>query len=239
MKLSVVIPAYNESKRIGATIRSIMSYISKRGKDFEFVFVDDGSTDGTKEEIISALNGFKSYRILSHDKNRGKGAAIKTGMLAASGDWILFTDSDMSTPIEELEKFFPLFDGRFGAVIGSRKMKGANVEVRQGFLRENMGKVFTFLSNLILGTSYSDFTCGFKCFEKEISKKIFSAQKIENWSYDSEILYLVVKYKIPVAEVPVRWKNDPNTKVRLIRDILGSFKGLLEIRLNDIRGIYD
>ncbi len=238
MKLSVVIPAYNEEKRIGPAIGAVISYMRSRNLDFEFIFVDDGSTDKTVETIKNSLGGFSGFKILSHERNRGKGAAIKTGMLAADGDWVLFTDSDLSTPIEELDKFLRLAKEGYEVIAGSRKMPGAAVEKKQSFLRENLGKVFTVLSNIILGTNYSDFTCGFKLFEKSACKKIFSAQTIENWSYDSEILYLAKRYSLKFAHVPVRWINDPHTKVRLLKDIFGSLKGLFLIRLNEIRGIY-
>ncbi len=239
MKLSIVIPAYNEELRIGKTIKAVKDYLFLKGINFEFIFVNDGSRDKTVDIIRKSLEGFREYKILSHEKNRGKGAAIKTGMLSASGDWILFMDSDLSTPIEELEKFIPFFSSSYTVIIGTRKAKGAMVEVRQNFFRENMGKVFTFLSNLILGTNYSDFTCGFKCFRKDASFKIFSSQKIENWSYDSEILFLAKKYGFQIIEIPVRWINDPNTKVRLIKDTIGSFMGLLRIRANNVLGRYE
>lgn len=238
MELSIVIPAYNEENRIGPTIDAIFSYMESRKLQFQFIFVDDGSTDKTVEVIKDRMAGFSDFKILSHKKNRGKGAAIKTGMLAADRDWVLFTDSDLSTPIEELDKFLKLAKEGYEVIAGSRKMPGAIVEKKQSFLRQNLGKAFTTISNVILGTNYSDFTCGFKLFKKSACKKIFSAQTIENYTYDSEILYLAKKYSIKFTHVPVRWINDPRTKVKLLRDIFGSLKGLFTIKLNEIRGVY-
>lgn len=168
----------------------------------------------------------------------GKGAAIRSGMLNSEGEWAIFMDADYSVPIEEFEKFERYMNG-YQVIIGSRKTEGSNVEIRQHPVREFMGKVFTWLSNFILSTNYTDFTCGFKCFRGDVINKIFGRQIINRWSYDSEILYLVKKFNLKYIEVPVRWRNDPNTKVRLLKDTVDSFLDLIRIRFYDLIGRYD
>ncbi|HBE88833.1 MAG TPA: hypothetical protein DDW67_06795 [Elusimicrobia bacterium] len=236
--LTVVIPAYNEEKRIFSTIASLRAYFDSLGFAWDLVVVDDGSSDRTAEAARSAFGPGSGLSVLSHRANRGKGAAVRTGMLASSGDYAIFMDADFSTPVEEFAKFIPCLERGEPAVIGSRKMAGASVEKRQPFLREFFGKGFTFLSNLMLGTSYSDFTCGFKCFRKDAVREIFGRQFIDGWSYDAEILYLATRLGYPVTEVPVRWAHSAESKVRLLRDIWTSSLGLLKISFNRLSGRY-
>jgi len=233
--LSVVIPVYNEVMRL-ENIAHVREYLKRQDFSSELIIVDDGSGEQTKKALKTLQQAYH-FRLVGYKDNRGKGYAIKQGMNSATGEFRLFTDLDLSTPIEEFNKFLPLLDKKT-IVVGSRKMKGANVIVHQSFLRENMGKVFTFLSQTILRLSISDFTCGFKCFSEEAAKKIFSRMSIERWGFDSEILFLGQKYGFSIREVPVVWENEPNTRVKFPRDAIISFSELLQIRWNSLKGKY-
>lgn len=238
LKLSVVIPAYNEEKRIVGTIVSLRDYFDSLPLDWDLLLVDDGSSDRTAEVCREAFGRRDGLKVVKHPRNMGKGAAVRTGMLAAAGDYAIFMDADFSTPVTEFGKFLPLIGEGRPVLIGSRKMPGASVEKRQPFLREFFGRGFTSLSNTLLGTDYSDFTCGFKCFSRGAAREIFSRQLIDNWSYDAEILYLSRRLGFPVVEIPVRWQDAPNSKVRLLRDIATSFYGLLRITWFRLAGRY-
>ena len=218
MNLSIIIPVYNEAKRLPAALA-----VCRQHPGWEIIFVDDGSTDNTAKLIKQS--GFK---LISYPKNQGKGFALKQGVAAAKMPIILITDVDFSTPLTELNKFFPV-----GAdiVIGSRKTQGAQITRHQPRLREFLGKQFTNLTNFWLGTNVSDVTCGFKLFKTPVAKKLFALSKINRWGYDAEILYLAKKLDFTVAEIPVTWKNDSHTKVTLLPDIFRSIADLILIRL--------
>lgn len=230
IKLSCIIPAYNESRRIGSTLEAIVQYLSAHNQSFEIIVVDDGSTDNTVKIVNDFVQKYSCIRIISSKKNFGKGHAIKSGMLHAAGRYRFFTDADLSTPINELSRFIELLKRGVDIVIGTRKNPHAHIEKHQPYYREFLGKGFTWLSNKILGTSYSDFTCGFKLFSDYAAKKIFTISQINDWSFDAEILFLAKLLNFNVTELPVTWRNEPATKVKLIRDIINSFLGLLKIR---------
>lgn len=232
--LSVVIPLYNEEKRL-KNIKKVISYLSKKKINWELILVNDGSTDGTGGYVAKFKN--KNIKIISYPVNRGKGYAIKRGMLATSGEFCLFMDVDLATPIEALERFIPLF-GKYDCLIGTRKAKGAQVSVHQPWLRENLGKGFTFLSRMFLGVSVSDFTCGFKCFSAESARAVFGLSSVCGWGFDSEILFLCRRLGYSIKEIPVTWKDDRRTRVKFPQDIFRSLNELLTIRLNAARGLY-
>lgn len=232
--ISVILPVFNESKRL-FNLEKVISYLESR-KDFksEIVVVNDGSSDNTLE----LLNNYKGIKIVSYSKNRGKGFAVKSGMLASSGDYRLFSDVDLSTPIEEIDKVLAQLENA-DVIIGSRKTGSAKVTVKQSLLRETLGRGFTKLSQIVLQVSVSDFTCGFKCFSRKAAEKIFDKVTIDRWGFDSEILFLAEKYGYEIKEIPVSWANDKNTKVRFPQDIINSFLELLKIRLNNLLGKYN
>jgi dolichyl-phosphate beta-glucosyltransferase len=235
--LSLVIPAYNEEKRIGSSLAQIIAYFQRNGYSYELIVVDDGSTDRTVEVVRELMAEEENARLL-YAKHSGKGSAVRKGILSAKGQYVFFTDADLSTPITELTKFLEQLNQGYKVVIGSRKIAGANVEVHQSWLRESMGKVFTWLTNVILTKNISDVTCGFKGFNRSVAQEVFSRQQINDWSFDAEILFLAQKYGYSIKEVPVRWRNDPATKVNLFEDTVRSFLGLLKIRAKDLRGKY-
>ena len=234
--LSIIIPVYNEEKRLNNLIL-ITEYLKKIKYKYEIIVVNDGSEDKTKK-LLDLHKRKHKLKILTLPLNKGKGAAIRFGMLSAKGKYRLFLDIDLSTPIEEFDKFLPQLK-EYPIIIGSRKMKASNVLIRQPFIREILGKFFTYLSQNVLQMKVTDFTCGFKCFSQEAAEDIFSLQTIDRWSFDSEILYIgkIKKYKI--KEIPISWADDARTKVKFPGDILNSLKELSRIRTNSIRGKYN
>jgi|SRR5688500_15633040 len=238
LRLSIVIPMYNETARMGASLPQLTSYFAGQGYDYEYVIVDDGSTDGTAQMARELLADEKHVRVLEERPNRGKGHAVKIGMLAAEAPIVLFCDADLSTPPAEIEKFWPWFEKGYDVVIGSRKMAGANITRHQPAWRENLGKVFTLLTNLIATRNISDVTCGFKSFKRDAAQELFSRSVIDDWSFDAEVLFIAQKRKLRIKEVPVTWHDQSGTKVRLVKDALRSLAGLARIRLNSARGKY-
>ncbi|OGD70748.1 hypothetical protein A3A84_03635 [Candidatus Collierbacteria bacterium RIFCSPLOWO2_01_FULL_50_23] len=231
---SVIVPAYNESGR--NHVREILAYLAKRTETWELIIVNDGSTDDTNKEL-QKMNRAKKFRLISYEKNQGKGYAVKQGMLAATGEYRLFLDMDLSTPIAEMAKLRPHL-GKYDVVIGTRKTKGAKVVVHQPWLRENLGKGFTLLSQLSLGVPVSDFTCGFKCFSAKVAQKVFSHAQINRWGFDAEILFLAHKYGYVIKEIPVSWTDDSRTRVKFPEDLVNSLSELIAIRVNDLTGKY-
>jgi dolichyl-phosphate beta-glucosyltransferase len=235
--LSVVIPMYNESHRMGDSLPHLRDYFRGQPYSVEFVVVDDGSSDNTVELAWQIL-GHDAVRVLEEKPNRGKGHALKVGMLAADGEKVLFTDADLSTPPEEIEKFWTWFDKGYDVVIGSRKMRGAVLERHQPLWRESMGKVFTWLTNHIATRDISDITCGYKCFTHSAAQELFSRSIIDDWSFDAEVLYIAQQHSLRIKEVPVHWHDERGTKVRIVRDALRALAGLVKIRVNGMRGKY-
>ncbi|HUP27456.1 MAG TPA: dolichyl-phosphate beta-glucosyltransferase [Chloroflexia bacterium] len=238
LRLSVVIPMYNETHRMRESIPDLLAYFARQEYQCEFVIVDDGSTDGTAQLARDLFSGQPHVRVIEERPNRGKGHAVKVGMLAATAPTILFCDADLSTPPSELEKFWAWVDKGYDVVIGSRKMAGANITHHQPAWRENLGKVFTFLTNLIATRNISDVTCGFKCFKREAAQAVFSRSVIDDWSFDAEVLFIAQRRRLKIKEVPVTWHDKAGTKVRLLRDASRSILGLMKIRLNAVRGVY-
>lgn len=236
-RLSVVVPAYNESRRLPPSLQTIVTWARSQPFAVEIVVVDDGSTDGTRDAAERGLAGTE-HQILVHESNLGKGAGIRTGMRAARGEYVLFSDADLSTPITEASAFLDIHGTGAPIVIGTRKTGAARVLVRQNPIRERMGRVFTWLSNVLICPGVSDFTCGFKSFRADVASEIFSRALEDGWAYDTEVLFLARRLGYPIREVPVPWTNDPSTRVRLVRDAVGSFLGLLRIRRRAAQGRY-
>lgn len=234
--ISVIIPVYNEEKRI-KNLQYIISYLEKQKYLWEVVLINDGSNDKTQDKLNQLLKR-RNFTIISYNENRGKGFAVKTGMLSAKGKYRVFLDIDLSTPITELDKFIP-FLNKYDIVIGSRKMKESNIITRQSLIREVLGRMFTLLSQKVLQIDVSDFTCGFKCFSSKAVKETFSKQTINGWGFDSEILYIGRITKNSIKEIPVIWRNDSGTKVKFPNAIISSFAELIKIRINSAKGLYN
>jgi dolichyl-phosphate beta-glucosyltransferase len=236
--LSLVIPAFNEDRRIGQSLERILSFFRAQSYPFEIIVVDDGSSDRTVEVVRGFAASDPRLRVEPQAQNRGKGEAIRKGMLLAGGKYLFFSDADLSVPIEAVPDFLSRLEAGYDVAVGSRRTAGAVIEVHQPIHRELMGKVFTRLSNLILGLRLKDFTCGFKAFRLDAARELFSRQRLGGWSFDSEILYLAKSKGYRIAEVPVVWRNDEATKVRLGRDVVRSFVDLWNIRINHALGKY-
>ncbi len=230
VRLSMVIPAYNEERRIGASLRSAVRVLRELMPLHEIIVVDDGSPDRTLEMAREAADEAASFRGLKNGLNLGKGGAVRRGMLEARGEYVLFCDADESTPMESLRDFLPGMERGEPVIIGTRKNVEARIERHQPWLRETMGKGFTALGHLLIGVRVTDFTCGFKVFRRDAARAIFSRQTIEDWSFDAEILFLAGHLGYSISEVPVVWRNDEDTRVRLLRDTWDSLQGLLKIR---------
>jgi dolichyl-phosphate beta-glucosyltransferase len=238
VSLSLIIPAYNEEKRIGKSLEQIFPFCNALGCPYEVIVVDDGSTDKTAALVRQRFGDQPQLRIIRPPAHRGKGAAVQQGIREGLGDYIFFSDADLSVQIEMLPSFLAELRNHCDAAIGSRRAAGATIAVHQPQLRKMLGKVFTLLSNLILGIRHSDITCGFKGFRREVARELFARQRLHNWSFDSEILFLARIKGYRVTEIPVVWRNDRATKVRLWKDVMASFLGLLMIRWNQFMGRY-
>lgn len=234
-----MIPAYNEALRLPATLDHLLEYLGQQGPSpFEILVVDDGSADDTVSVAESYATSGAAVRLLRNPGNRGKGYAVRHGMLEARGDWVLFTDADLSAPIEDLPKLLAAVQ-RTGSKIafGSRAVDRSLITVRQSALRESSGRIFNLILRLIVGLPHSDTQCGFKLFEAGAAREIFSRQLLDGFSFDVEDLAIARQRNIPAVEVPVRWSNVEGTKVTLAGG-LRSFFDLLVIRMNMLRGRY-
>jgi glycosyltransferase involved in cell wall biosynthesis len=243
--LSVVIPAYNEASRLPASLERLREF-ARTFPSMEVLVVDDGSRDATAElsEQIgrawatdgSDLGG-PMLRVLRNPGNRGKGWSVRHGMLEASGEWLLFTDADLSTPIEDVSALLEKARQGFDVVIGSRALRPDLVGVHQSLLREGAGKFFNVVMRVVLGLPFRDTQCGFKLVRQEAAREIFSRQRIEGFGFDAEVLYLARKLGFQAAEMAVRWNNAEGTKVGMLSG-LNAFADLLRIRWWDLSGKY-
>ena len=233
VEVTIVVPAYNEEERIGETLKTISNYLGN-GYNYEVIVVDDGSTDATAQ-VVRSFNNPK-IRLISNKDNRGKGFAVKIGVLAAQKEWILFSDADLSTPITELRNLFRHQDNDI--VIGSRGFSDSKIMIHQPRYREWGGRFFNVIVRSLAVRNFKDTQCGFKLFKKSVAQKIFPLQTIHGFGFDVEILYIALKHGFTVKEVPVAWAHRSETKVSYLKDSLKMCIDLVMIRLNDIFGKY-
>jgi dolichyl-phosphate beta-glucosyltransferase len=239
--LSLVIPAYNEEPRLPRGLAKIRDYLASRNlsaDQVEIIVVDDGSTDGTVTLVKEWSRELPSLRLVSNGRNCGKGYSVRHGMLEARGRVALFTDADLSAPIEEADKLFAAIEAGNDVAIGSRAVDRALIFGRQSRLREVAGMIFNGFVRLFTGLEFQDTQCGFKAFRRERSRVVFEQQRIEGFGFDPEILFLAKRHGLGTAEIPVRWAHDPATKVHVVRDSLLMFLDLGYIRWNWLMGRY-
>jgi dolichyl-phosphate beta-glucosyltransferase len=230
--LSVVIPAYNEENRLGPTLETIKGYLAERDYTSEVLVVDNGSRDRTSEVAREA--GVE----VMEERRRGKGAAVRTGMLAARGEYVLFSDADLSTPIEEVEKLLAELRAGADVAIASRGLPESNLVKRQPWYRELVGRAGNVLVRMIAVRGIADTQCGFKLFPREIAQRIFPAQRLTGAAFDVELLFIVQHAGWKIAEVPVTWIDSPDTRFSRVRDSLDALKDLFRIRINWLLGRY-
>jgi dolichyl-phosphate beta-glucosyltransferase len=238
--ISIVVPAYNEERRLPATLRSILDYLRARDwSAWEVLVVDDGSRDSTAAVAEQFAAAYSRVRLLQNPGNRGKGYSVRHGMLEAECEWVLFTDSDLSAPIEELDKLIAAARERGAAVaIGSRAMNRSLIGVHQSLFRETAGRIFNLFMRVLTGLPFADTQCGFKLFEHGAAREVFRRQRIERWGFDAEVLFIARKLGYKSIEVPVRWNHSEGTKVSMFSDSVNMFLDLLRIRRNHLRGLY-
>ena len=227
--ISFVIPLYNEEERIAKTVHEIKIFQKNFPGDYEWIFVDDGSTDETEQRARQELRGME-YRWLQLNSNQGKGKAVQKGMLEARGDFIFFTDTDLSTPLSEHQGFLQVLKDGYDLAIGSRGLADSRVLVHQNWLRETMGKIFNRIARLLTFKRVKDSQCGFKGFRKEAAHGLFQKQRVAGFSFDAEIIYLAQKMGYRIAELPVTWVNSKASKVHIVRDSIRMFLDLFQIR---------
>jgi glycosyltransferase involved in cell wall biosynthesis len=235
---SIILPAYNEGVRIAGTLEKILAYSKKRGWDAEVLVVNDGSTDNTCEIVRSYAAGNPTLRLINNPGNRGKGYSVRNGMVRAHGDILLFSDADLSSPIEEADKLFAAIEDGADIAIGSRWLKPELQAQRQPLLRQILGRIFNLALRIILGLNFKDTQCGFKAFSRRAAEAIFPLQQIERWGFDPEILYLAKKFGFGIREVPVIWSHREGTRINPLRDGMRMFAEVLRIRRNALRGKY-
>src|ERR1700719_5209910 len=236
--LSIIIPSYNEESRLPATLERIAEYLSSYGCGAEVLVVDDGSKDGTAAVAEYFRIKIPTLRVVSNGVNRGKGYSVRHGMQEARGRIALFTDADLSAPIEEASKLIDALDAGNDVAIGSRAVNRALIFGHQSRLREVAGMIFNGFVRLFTGLSFQDTQCGFKAFVRERSQIIFEQQRIERFGFDPEILFLAKRHGLRSVEITVRWAHDPATKVHVVRDSLLMFFDLIYIRWNWLIGRY-
>jgi glycosyltransferase involved in cell wall biosynthesis len=234
--LSIVIPAYNEAGRIASSLEAIQNYVGRKNIPVETILVDDGSTDNT----VGVASGQEGIRILHNGRNRGKGFSVRHGVLEARGKLVLFTDADLSSPIDEADRLLAAMESSHAdAVVGSRALQRKLIGVHQSPFREWGGRFFNLLVRIFTGLHIHDTQCGFKLFRRETTRRAFELQRVERFGFDPEILFLIQRFGGKIVEVPVRWNHNPATKVHYLRDSLHMTLDLLALRWRVLTGQYD
>jgi glycosyltransferase involved in cell wall biosynthesis len=231
---SLVIPAFNEADRIGETLREALSYLQTQSPGSELIVVNDGSTDATSQivrEVFAATGGIAT-RLIENSPNRGKGAAVRSGLLAATKPIGLFSDADLSTPIDEAPKLIqPIVAGEVDIAIGSRALNRRLIGNRQPWRREQAGRVFNLIVRVATGLPFWDTQCGFKAFRLEVSRPILDAAQTDGFGFDVELLYLAQRAQLKMREIPVRWNHHEGSKLHVIYDSFRMFREVVEVRM--------
>ncbi len=236
---SFILPAYNESERLASSLPKVQEYVRQRRLDAEIIVVNDGSKDDTADIVRKFAAIDPCIRLLENPGNRGKGYGVRNGMLHARGDVMLFSDTDLSSPIYEADKLFAAIRNGADVAIGSRWLQRELQTERQPLMRQLYGRLFNLGLRIVLGLGFHDTQCGFKAFTREAAHIIFPRQHIERWGFDPEILFLARKFKLKTVEVPVEWAHDHRSKISPLRDGLRMGGEVLQVRWNEIRGKYE
>lgn len=239
--ISIIVPAFDEELRLVASLPKILTFVETEGLDAELIVVDDGSSDRTAEAAQRIFSGFPRIptSVIRYAENRGKGYAVRTGLLAASSDIAIFSDADLSTPIEEIRKLVdPIRKGEYDLTFGSRALDRSLIGARQSWRREQGGRVFNLLVRLMTGLPFSDTQCGFKAFNLLKFRPLLEKMRIERFGFDVEFLFVAWIRGLRIDEIPVRWNHDERTKVNVRRDSRRMFNEVRQIRRNASRGCY-
>lgn len=237
-KYSIIIPAYNEAARLGKTLDRVLAYVASKRWDAEIIVVNDGSRDRTPDLVCEYAKANSCLRLIENPGNQGKGYSVRNGMLNAKGEILLFSDADLSSPIEEAPKLFAALAAGADVAIGSRWLRPETQTQRQSPLRQFYGRLYNLILRLLLGLNFKDTQCGFKAFTNAAAQKIFPPQRIERWGFDPELLYLARKAGLKVVEVPVAWAHVEGTRISPLRDGMRMFGEVLKIRWNAVTGKY-
>lgn len=238
LDLSIVVPAYNEELRLPATLERLAEYLPTLRLQTEVLIVDDGSRDRTAAVAKTFAKKISGLRVLSNGTNRGKGYSVRHGMLEAAGELVLFTDADLSAPIEESDKLIGALKNGYDVAIGSRALNRSLISTHESPFREFAGIIFNKIVRVVLWLPFVDTQCGFKAFRRERCRTIFELQRIEGFGFDPELLYLARHYGLRAIEIPVRWGHSPDTKVSMLRDSVKMFVDIFVIRWNALAGKY-
>jgi glycosyltransferase involved in cell wall biosynthesis len=237
-KHSIIIPAYNEGARLGVTLDRVLSHLAVDDWDAEVIVVNDGSNDNTSDLVRARAARNARLRLIENPGNRGKGYSVRNGMLNAGGEILLFSDADLSAPIEQAAKLFDAIASGFDVAVGSRWLEPALQAQRQSLMRQFYGRSFNLALRILLGLKYKDTQCGFKAFSRRAALKLFPLQTIEGWGFDAELLYLAQRLGLKVKEVPVVWSDRAGTRIHPVRDGIRMFGEVLTIRRHALQGRY-
>jgi dolichyl-phosphate beta-glucosyltransferase len=235
-EFSIVIPLYNEERRLPKTAGLIFDFFRNQNRPVEIIFVNDGSNDRTVE-ILDEYKKDQEFRVVSYDENRGKGYAVKQGALAAEGDWVIFFDIDLATPLAEFHRLLEARQPEDKIIIGSRRLEKSQINKSESNIRTFLGHGFTKISNILV-PGIKDFTCGFKGFSREAAQKIFPVAQIDRWGFDTELLYIAKLKNLPVKQIPVQWAHDGDSRVKVFSAIISSLRELFQMKGNQIKGLY-
>lgn len=235
---SIVIPAYNESQRLAPTLDKVLEYVAHENWNAEILVVNDGSKDDTADIVRAYSRNFPSVRLVENPGNRGKGYAVKNGMLHASGDVLLMTDADLSSPIHESKKLFRAIEAGADVAIGSRWVDPSLQSVRQPWYRQIGGRVFNLVIRVILGLGQKDTQCGFKAFSRSAAQRLFPLQQIDRWGFDPELLFLAKRFHMKVDEIGVEWAHDERSKINPLKDGFRIVNDAIQVRRNSMSGKY-
>ena len=235
---SIVIPAFNESARIPATLKTVVACVRERGWDAEVIVVNDGSTDSTSQIVSEFAASNPEVRLIENPGNRGKGYSVRSGILQALGEVVMFSDADLSAPIEEADRLFAAIAEGADIAIGSRWLEKGRQTHRQPLYRQFFGRCFNAVTRGVMGLHFADTQCGFKAFTRAAAQTVFQLQTIERWGFDPEILFIALKCGLKVVEVPVSWAHDARTRMSYLRDGIRMLEDVAVIRWNALLGRY-